>query len=310
MNKEEKEITYIGLGKMGGAMCALLLEKGYTVHGFDSSLDSRKTAQSGGVITYEHLSDAIVAQTGFHKTIWIMVPSRYVEEVISDVLPYLQQGDTLIDGGNSFFKDSLRRHGELEEKGINFIDCGTSGGVVGARTGASLMVGGDAHAVHTQTSLFTDLATKNGFAHVGGPSAGHFIKMVHNAIEYGMMGAIAEGINILNEHKEALSIDVKEALKPYEHGSIIESNLMSWLSKAYNTEGLLERIAGGVPKGETEMEMEYLISSEEVLVLEAAVLQRKMTRTNPSFTGTLIAAMRNQFGGHAILPTSENRHLQ
>jgi 6-phosphogluconate dehydrogenase len=163
------------------------------------------------------------------------------------------------------------------------------------------MVGGDSEAVELHKQLFLDLATENGFAHVGGPSAGHFTKMVHNAIEYGMMGAIAEGVNILNEHKEALAIDITEALKPYEHGSIIESSLMSWLGSAYNTKGLLERIGGEVPKGETEMEMEYLISSEEVLVLEAAVLQRKITRTKPSFTGTLIAAMRNQFGGHAII---------
>lgn len=310
MNQQKKEIVFVGLGRMGASMSALLVEKGYVVHGFDSNPDSRNKAEGGGVITYKNIESALGALSEEPKIIWIMVPSRYVDEVIADCIPNLKTGDTIIDGGNSFFKDSLRRQNELEDRGINFIDCGTSGGVDGARTGASLMVGGEEKAVQAHSALFKDLATENGFAHVGGPSAGHFTKMVHNAIEYGMMGAIAEGVNILNEHKEALSIDIHQALKPYEHGSIIESNLMTWLSKAYNTEGLLEAIAGEVPKGETEMEMEYLISSEEVLILEAAVTQRKKTRTKPSFTGTLIAAMRNQFGGHAILHSSKNNHLQ
>lgn len=306
MNDEVKEIAFIGLGRMGEAMCALLSEKGYVVHGFDANEEARKNVEKNGVVVHDTLQETIKALHTLPKVIWIMVPSRYVDEVLDEVLPLLSNADTIIDGGNSFFKDSIRRFNTLSEQGINFIDCGTSGGIKGARTGASLMVGGEKEIVTNLSLIFQALATENGYAHVGGPGSGHFTKMVHNAIEYGMMGAIAEGIHILNEHKDGLEIDIKEALKPYQHGSIIESNLMSWLSKAYTTPGLLERIAGEVPKGETEMEMEYLIANEEVLVLEAAVLQRKQTRVAPSFTGTLISAMRNQFGGHAILPKKNN----
>ena len=163
------------------------------------------------------------------------------------------------------------------------------------------MVGGQKETVQKHEHLFSALATEDGYGHVGGTGAGHFVKMVHNGIEYGMMGAIAEGVNILHEHKEGLDIDIKESLKPYQNGSIISSSLMNWLADSYNTEGYLEKIAGEVPKGETEMEMEYLIDNENVRVLEAALLQRKLTRLTPSFIGTLISAMRNQFGGHKTI---------
>lgn len=301
MEQKSKQIAFVGLGRMGGAMCALLVEKGYTVHGYDTDKVTLNKAKESGVVVHHSIQETISALKGQSRIIWIMVPSRYVDEVLLEIKPTLISGDTVIDGGNSFFKESIRRHGEFSHANINFIDCGTSGGVDGARHGASLMVGGEKVAVDSVAHIFSDLATVDGFAHIGDPGSGHFTKMVHNAIEYGMMGAIAEGINILNEHKDGLGINIVKALKPYEHGSIIESNLMSWLGKAYNTKGLLEQIAGEVPKGETEMEMEYLIENEQVLVLEAAVRQRKETRTTPSFTGTLIAAMRNQFGGHTIV---------
>lgn len=296
-----KEIVFIGLGRMGSALCVHLVEKGYTVHGFDENSEASKTAASKGILTYSTIEEAVGAVSESPKTIWIMVPSAYVDDVLKKIKPLLKAGETVIDGGNSFFKDTLRRHDELMSLGIHYIDCGTSGGVSGARTGASLMVGGETAIVQDHKALFTDLSIDGGYAHVGGPGSGHFTKMVHNAIEYGMMGAIAEGVNILNEHQETLTIDINEALKPYQHGSIIESNLMSWLSNAFNTKGFLEQIAGEVPKGETEMEMEYLILHENVSILEAAVLQRKRTRTEPSYTGTLISAMRNKFGGHKIL---------
>lgn len=297
----QKELIFIGLGKMGSAMSERLVRKGYIVHGFDDNSDIQKNVESGGVVRHETLEKTIEANTTATKTIWIMVPSRFVDDVISALLPLLTQGDTIIDGGNSFFKDSIRRYEELKTKEINFIDCGTSGGVEGALHGASLMVGGEAKIVEEHRELFTDLAVADGFAHVGNPGAGHFTKMVHNGIEYGMMGAIAEGIAVLHGHKDSLDIDIKEVLKPYQHGSIIESKLLSWLGEAVHEEGYLDAIAGEVPHGETEIEMEYLIKNERVKMLETAVQQRKDTRTEPSFIGTLISAMRNKFGGHATL---------
>jgi 6-phosphogluconate dehydrogenase len=296
-----KTVGFIGLGRMGSALCTHLTGKGFSVHGFDQDSEVRTRLHEEGIAaTHEDLKTTIQALGNGPRTIWIMVPSRYVDDVLRELVPLLAAGDTVIDGGNSFFKESIRRYEALLAQGIGFIDCGTSGGVSGALHGASLMIGGDTDVIERNIDLFSALAVQNGYARVGGPGAGHFTKMVHNAIEYGMMGAIAEGVNILHEHKDGLGIDIVEALKPFENGSIIESSLVSWLSQAFRTEGYLEHIAGKVPKGETEMEMEYLIQNENVKVLDAAVLQRKLTRTEPSFIGTLIAAMRNQFGGHQL----------
>jgi len=290
---------------MGLAMTTHLVEQGYTVHGFDVSEAGRKTAAEAGVTTYESVVAAIAGMESAPKTVWLMVPARYVDDVIEDIVPQLQAGDTIIDGGNSFFKDTIRRHGELMDQEIHYLDCGTSGGVEGARNGASLMVGGERDAVVPLEHIFTTLAAPDAYGHVGGSGAGHFVKMVHNGIEYGMMGAIAEGMNVLHEHKDGLEVDVCEALKPYEHGSIIESHLMTWLSEAYHTPGMLSSIAGKVPKGETEIEMEYLVEHEQVKVLAAALEQRKDTRYHPSLIGTLISAMRNKFGGHQTIKKGE-----
>ena len=303
-SNDHKTLAFIGLGRMGAAMSAHLVEEGYTVHGFDVSVEARSKAEREGVNVHESISSCIAAlpQT---RVVWVMVPSKFVEGVLEEVVPLIEKGDCIIDGGNSFFKDSVFRDQELNEKEIDFIDCGTSGGVDGARHGASLMVGGEDEVVLKHEHIFHTLAHENGYGHVGGPGAGHFVKMVHNGIEYGMMGAIAEGINILDEHKDGMHLNIKEALKAYEHGSIIESNLMSWLADAYEDEASLQEIAGKVPRGETEMEMEYLAAHNKVRVLTAALTQRKLTRVEPSFTGTLIAAMRNEFGGHQVLKKQE-----
>ncbi len=302
----QHQIAYIGLGRMGEAMTAKLVSEGVTVHGFDINEKARENAQSRGVITHESIVETIEALSA-PRTVFIMVPSAHTGELIEILQNILEEGDTIIDGGNSFFKDSMQREVDLSAVGIEFLDCGTSGGVRGALTGASLMVGGDHETFLRHEWLFRTLATHNGYAHVGGPGAGHFCKMVHNAIEYGMMGAIAEGINVLQEHKDALDINIHEALKPYEHGSIIQGTLMSWISDAFRTPGFIEHIAGEVPKGETEMEMEYLTQHEDMLVLTSALAQRKKTRQTPSFIGTLIAAMRHKFGGHAVITTNKTK---
>jgi 6-phosphogluconate dehydrogenase len=295
-----KEIAFIGLGRMGAAMAARLNEKGYDVHGYDANEDARTEAAKEGIQVHESLEETILALTE-PRVIWMMVPSKYVDDVLKQLTPLLAPDDTIIDGGNSFFKDTVTRHHHLVAQKIHYIDCGTSGGVEGARTGASLMVGGTKSTVKRFEHIFKDMALENGYGHVGETGAGHFVKMVHNGIEYGMMGAIAEGINVLHEHKDGLAINITEALEPYQHGSIITSNLMNWLADAYKTEGYLEKIAGEVPTGETEMEMQYLINHENVRVLDAALQQRKLTRLEPSFIGTLISAMRNQFGGHQTI---------
>ncbi len=291
----------IGLGRMGAAMAERLIESDYKVLGYDT--EQTVLENSPKSITIFDSLEASIKSMSNPRTIWLMVPAKFVDDVLQNIIPHLQTGDKIIDGGNSFFKDSIRRHKELLDIGINFIDCGTSGGVSGARNGASLMVGGETAVVQEVEHVFTTLAATNSYGHVGGPGAGHFVKMVHNGIEYGMMGALAEGMNVLHEHKHDLAINIDNVLKPYQNGSVITSSLMNWLADSYTTPGYLDRIAGEVPKGETESEMEYLIEHESVAVLSAAVEQRKQTRTKPSHIGRLLSAMRNQFGGHKIIQT-------
>ncbi|MFT7645243.1 MAG: 6-phosphogluconate dehydrogenase [Candidatus Paceibacteria bacterium] len=296
----QKELVFIGLGRMGLAMTTHLVEREFIVHGFDVDEDSRQNASDAGVVKNNSISEAINNMIG-RKIVWLMVPSEFVDGVLNEVLSELKPGDIVIDGGNSFFKDSIRREAELSKLKLHYIDCGTSGGMEGARHGASIMVGGHKEPVREVTNIFEALATKDGFAHVGGPGAGHFVKMVHNGIEYGMMGAIAEGLSFVEEQQVDLSIDIKQVLKPYKNGSIITSNLMGWMADSYKTEGYLNNIAGEVPKGETEFEMEFIVEEGKTPILSAALKQRKSTRGNPSRIGTLISAMRNQFGGHKTI---------
>ncbi|MEX0930754.1 MAG: decarboxylating 6-phosphogluconate dehydrogenase [Candidatus Paceibacterota bacterium] len=295
----KKELGFIGLGRMGLNMSMRLIEEGYRVVGFDQSSESRTAAHTDGIEALDSLAD-LVAALSTPRVVWIMVPSSAVDTVLHELIPLLSEGDTIIDGGNSFYKDSLRRHVELKEVGIHFLDCGTSGGMQGARHGASIMVGGDSAIFEQHEHIFAALAAPNGYARVGNKGAGHFVKMVHNSIEYGMMGAIAEGMTVLHDHQEQFGIDLREVLKPYEHESIIASKLVSWLREAYD-DGQIDTIKGEVPIGETEVEMEHVTTIGEVKVLEAALAQRKATRDNPSYLGKLVAAMRNQFGGHKTI---------
>lgn len=296
----QKELVFIGLGRMGAAMTEHLVEAGYTVHGYDTSEESRATAAKFGVINHNSTNEAIGAMAG-RKVVWLMVPAQFVDQVIDEIHPLLTAGDIIIDGGNTFFKDTIRRAEQVNPNGIHYVDCGTSGGVTGARYGASLMVGGEAAAVSSLEQLFLALAAPGGYGHVGQSGAGHFVKMVHNGIEYGIMGAIAEGLAFIEQNADELSINTKETLKPYENGSIISSKLMTWMAEAYNTKGYLEQISGEVPRGETEIEMEFIVNYKQTPVLEAALKQRKETRVNPSRIGTLLSAMRNLFGGHNII---------
>lgn len=295
----KKELGFIGLGRMGLNMVTLLVEKGYRVVGVDPNEEACAAARAAGVEVADSYADMVGALSS-DRLIWVMVPSTFVDDVLHELTSLLTAGDTVIDGGNSFYQDSLRRHQAFKEKELLFLDTGTSGGMSGARYGASIMVGGNVEVFQKHEHVYQALAADDGYARVGGPGAGHFVKMVHNGIEYGMMGAIAEGITVLHEHEDEFGIDLKEVFKPYEHESIISSKLVSWLKEAYE-EGQIERIAGEVPTGETESEMEHITTIGDVKVLKAALLQRKETRENPSYLGKLVAAMRNQFGGHAVI---------
>ncbi len=295
----KKEIGFIGLGRMGLNMTTHLVEEGYRVVGYNRSDSPKAEALAAGLEMASSLPE-LVSALATPRVVWLMVPSSAVTAVLAELTPLLAEGDTIIDGGNSFYKDSLQRHTELKEKGIDFLDCGTSGGMQGARYGASIMVGGQPAVFAKHEHIFKALAAPNGYARVGNEGAGHFVKMIHNGIEYGMMGAIAEGVSVLHAHESQFGIDLKEVFKPYEHESIITSKLVSWLRTAYD-EGQIEAIKGEVPRGETEFEMEHITTLGDVKVLAAALAQRKQTREQESYLGKLVAAMRNQFGGHKVI---------
>lgn len=280
-------------------MTAQLVEAGYRVVGFDVSAEATSAAQEVGVETVDSYAD-LAAALGEERLVWLMIPSEYVDTTLNELAPHLAAGDTIVDGGNSFYQDSLERYKFLQERELRFLDCGTSGGVSGARHGASLMVGGDAELFATHEHVFAALAAPNAYARVGDAGAGHFVKMVHNGIEYGMMAAIAEGVNILHEHGDQFGIDIQQVFRPYEHESIISSKLVTCLRQAYE-DGLIERISGEVPPGETEKEMRHITTFGDTQVLCAALDQRESSRTCETYVGKLIAAMRNQFGGHAVI---------
>lgn len=291
------KLGFIGLGRMGMNMVFNLVDHKHQVVAYNRSPEPITEAANYGAISAHSLPE-LIDQLSSPKIIWIMIKAgQPVDDMIAQLVPLLKRGDILIDGGNSYFEDSIRRYTELKKKGIHFLDCGTSGGMEGARHGACMMVGGDKEVFTKVEVLFRDMSVKDGYGYMGKAGAGHFVKMVHNGIEYGMMGAIAEGMQAIKD--SPLQIDPRTAANVYAHGSIVQSRLVDWLQQAY-AEGLVDTVAGEVPKGETEEEMEKLEALAPMEVLHAARLMRVATRTKPSYAGKLLAAMRNKFGGHAV----------
>ncbi len=301
-------IGYIGLGKMGMGMVRLLLEKGHEVVATDPDENARKEAEAAGAETVENLAEFNDRLTG-EKFIWIMVPHQIVDTVLADLGSILNEGDVIMDGGNSNYKETLRRGAELKDKGLVFMDVGVSGGPAGARNGACMMIGGARDKYDKYEQLFKDLSVKDGYAYMGETGAGHFVKMIHNGIEYGMMQAIGEGFEIMKE--SAFNLDLLNVTKIYNHGSVIESRLIGWLQKAYEEEGVdLNAISGEVShSGEGQWTVEEAkdcrTSPTErkvipVPVIEAALQFRIDSTGNPSYTGQVVSALRNQFGGHIV----------
>jgi 6-phosphogluconate dehydrogenase len=292
------KLGFIGLGKMGHNMVLNLLDHKHKPVVLNRSPEpTKQLAKKGAIPSYSHeeLSKLLPKQ----KIIWLMVPAgKPVDENIKQLLPHLSKGDIIIDGGNSFYKDSIKRYNLLKKRQIHFLDVGTSGGMEGARKGACMMIGGDKPIYNKAKQIFKDLTVKDGFGYMGPPGSGHFVKAVHNGIEYGFMGAIAEGLNNIKENSPKTSL--KEVAKVYSNGSIIESRLMSWTKKAIDT-NQLAKIQGSVPKGKTEDEMKYLESISKMPILKAARKMRVKSRKKPNFKGKIISAQRNQFGGHEVI---------
>ncbi|HXY53450.1 MAG TPA: decarboxylating 6-phosphogluconate dehydrogenase [Nitrospirota bacterium] len=294
------KIGYIGLGKMGFNMVELLLERGYQVAAYDSSVEPVQNIAKRGAIPADSVR-ALVTALAPPRLVWIMVPHQVVDAVLKELAPLLAKGDTVVDGGNSPYRESMRRAGELEGKGLEFLDAGVSGGPAGARTGACIMVGGKVEVFQKYEPLFRDLSAENGYGYMGKSGAGHFVKMVHNGIEYGMMQALAEGFAVLKASDFELNL-VKIA-DLYNHRSVIESRLAGWLKSAFEQFGSnLKDISGSIAQsGEGSWTVE---AAKElgipVPIIKGALDFRLQSQKNPNYTGKIVSALRHQFGGHEV----------
>jgi 6-phosphogluconate dehydrogenase len=297
------EIGLIGLGKMGGNMAERLRLGGHKVVGFDFSADAVKRLSDSGAVGVNSL-ESLVKNLAAPRAIWIMVPSGDpVDETIAKLKPFMQKGDTFIDGGNSNYKDSQRRHAQLTAEGYNFVDVGTSGGVWGLKEGYSMMIGGDKEPVERLRPIFETLAPgkDQGWGHVGPAGAGHFVKMVHNGIEYGMMQAYAEGFSIM-QAKEPLKLDLPQISEIWRYGSVVRSWLLDLTADALKKNPTLDGLeAYVVDSGEGRWTVfEAIDLNVSAPIITESLIRRIRSRENNNFTDRMIAIQRNAFGGHAV----------
>ena len=294
-------VAMIGLGKMGGNMTARLLRKGHEVVAFDRSTEAVQHAASLGAKSAGDLK-AVVAALQSPRVVWIMVPAGApVDETIETLVPMLAKGDVIIDGGNSRYTDSLRRAKSLESHGIEFVDAGTSGGVWGLENGYCLMVGGSDRAISICEPLFTALSEPGGYAHVGPPGAGHYVKMVHNGIEYGLLQAYAEGYEILHASKN-FKLDLAQIAALWNHGSVVRSWLNELAERAFEKDTDLTALKGWIAdSGEGRWTVQEATDLDvPAPVIALSLIMRLRSRQEDSFGAKVIAALRNEFGGHAV----------
>ncbi len=290
----------IGLGKMGNAIAFRALDGGFTVYGFDKNKQARDDAKEIGVDTKHAIKD--IARES--DLIWLMVPIQFVDDVLEELVPHLKAGDIIVDGGNSFYKDSIRRAKSLQKKGIIFLDCGTSGGIEGRGRGFCLMFGGDHDAYTKIHTVLAAIAAPGGVGHFGPSGVGHYVKMIHNGIEYGLLQAYAEGFQIVKEGTFAdISIDLEELSRVWQNGSVIRSFLLSLTHTIFEESQELHDISGEIAEGGTgkwtvEEAHEHDIP---VPIIDKALEVRKWSReTGGNYATKLIAMLRNKFGGHAV----------
>lgn len=293
-------IALIGLGRMGMNMARRLLLGGHEVVAYNRSRDKVDEIVSQGAIGCYDLNDLSALLTP-PRIVWIMVPAgQPVDDMIEKLLPMLSKGDVLIDGGNSNFRDTIRRHEQVTKQGISYLDVGTSGGVWGLKVGYCLMIGGEKTAFDIVEPAFKTLAPPNGYLHCGESGSGHFVKMVHNGIEYGMLQAYAEGFEILE--KSQFDIDMCAVTKLWNQGSVVRSWLLELAELMYEADPKLEGLKGYVEdSGEGRWTvLESLNEDVPAPVITLSLLMRFRSRQPDSYAAKVIAGLRNQFGGHAI----------
>jgi 6-phosphogluconate dehydrogenase len=289
---------------MGGNMTRRLLRDGHEVVAWDRSADAVTELASEGAEGAKDLAD-LARQLGAPRLIWLMVPSGApVDQTIEQLLPGLTRGDIVVDGGNSNFHDTMRRGAALQSRGIELVDAGTSGGIWGLELGYCLMVGGSKAAVARAEPVFRSLAQERGYAHVGPTGAGHYVKMVHNGIEYGLLQAYAEGYEILHQSKDFEELDLHQIAALWNHGSVVRSWLNELAERAFVDNTDLADIRGYVEdSGEGRWTVQEAIDlSVPAPVITLSLLMRFSSRQDESFSAKVIAALRNQFGGHAVKP--------
>ena len=297
------QLAMIGLGRMGGNMVQRLLQDGHELVVFDRSADVVQQHVAMGAKAAKDLSD-LCRQLRPPRVAWVMVPAGdAVEGTIDQLLPGLSKGDIIIDGGNSNYRDSKRRAARLRERGIEFVDAGTSGGIWGLTVGYCLMIGASPEAFRQCEPIFRTLAPQDGYAHVGAPGAGHYVKMIHNGIEYGMLQAYAEGYEILHASKD-FDLDLHQISAVWNRGSVVRSWLNELAERAFAKDAELAALKGYVEdSGEGRWTVQEAIDLDvPAPVITLSLLTRFRSRQADSFGAKVIAALRNEFGGHAVKP--------
>ena len=295
------KLAMIGLGKMGYNLAVNLIDHEHEVVAYDVDMDVVDKIVEEGAIKATSLEEAVQQLTS-PRVIWLMIPAGDItENVLSSLESLLEKGDIIIEGGNSNYKDSVRRGTKLAEKGIHFLDCGTSGGVDGARNGICTMIGGDKEVFASIEPIFKDTAVENGYLYAGKLGSGHFLKTIHNGIEYGMMQSIAEGFDILE--KSEFDYDFESVAKVWNHGSVIRSWLMELTENAFSKDPKLEEVRGIMnSSGSGQWTVEHALDLQVAApVITMSLLMRYRSLEDDTFTGKVVAALRNEFGGHEIV---------
>ncbi|WP_367768964.1 phosphogluconate dehydrogenase (NAD(+)-dependent, decarboxylating) [Flavobacterium sp. WC2421] len=294
------QIGLIGLGKMGFNLALNLQRNGYDVVANDVNTDFVAKIEKEGIDTANSVA-VLTEKLTERRVIWIMVPAgEIVDKVIFSLIPFLNKNDIVIDGGNSNFKDSKRRYKILKENGFCYLDCGTSGGTSGALNGACTMVGGDKEVFDYVAEVFENISVPNGSLYTGASGSGHYTKMVHNGIEYGMMQSIAEGFEVF-EHSE-FDIDFEKTAKLFNHGSVVRGWLMELTQNAFSKDPKLEGIKGVMhSSGEGKWTLEEALDlGVPTPVIALSIMMRYRSQMQDTFSGKVVAALRNEFGGHAV----------
>ena len=294
-------LAMIGLGRMGGNMSERLIRGGHEVLVFDRKPETRQRYVSLGATAAESVAE-IPAKLKSPRVVWIMVPAgKPVDETIALLLPGMSKGDVIIDGGNSNFHDTMRRAADLQAKGIHLVDSGTSGGIWGLANGYCLMIGASDEAFTLCEPIFKTLAPPDGYARMGPPGSGHYVKMVHNGIEYGALQAYAEGYEILHASRD-FKLDLHKIAAVWNHGSVVRSWLNELAERAFEKDGELSELRGYVEdSGEGRWTVQEAIDIDvPAPVITLSLLMRLRSRQTDSFSAKVIAALRNEFGGHAV----------